>query len=62
VNEDFPGALQSFSIGPDGRLSDAIANVSTGGDGPAFAAPVGNDLVAVMNVSAATITALAFGL
>ena len=40
VNENTPGALQSFVIGPDGLLSDAVDTVASGGDAPAFTVPL----------------------
>jgi 6-phosphogluconolactonase (cycloisomerase 2 family) len=49
VNEVEDGALQSFILSPDGRLSTAIDTVSTGGNGPAFAMPLSTGQVAAVN-------------
>jgi 6-phosphogluconolactonase (cycloisomerase 2 family) len=49
VNEIEQGAVQSFQITPDGKLSNAITTVSTGGNGPAFVAPLSTGQVAAVN-------------
>ncbi|OCB91011.1 putative isomerase YbhE [Sanghuangporus baumii] len=49
VNENEPGALQSFVIGGDGLLSAPVSTVATGGDAPAFTVPLSTGQVAVMN-------------
>ena len=51
VNENTPGALKSFVIGPDGLLSDAVDTVASGGDAPAFTVPLSTGQVAIMNVT-----------
>lgn len=52
VNEVEEGAVQSFAIGSDGILSaDAIANISSGGNGPAHLLALSTGQVSVMNVS-----------
>lgn len=51
VNEDEPGALQSFVINSDtGLLGDVISTVPSGGDAPAFNVPLSTGQVAIMNV------------
>ncbi|KAI0764961.1 putative isomerase YbhE [Fomes fomentarius] len=49
VNENAQGGLQSFSIGQNGVLSNAIDTISSGGDSPAFTTPLSNGQVAVFN-------------
>ncbi|KAJ3483213.1 hypothetical protein NLI96_g6466 [Meripilus lineatus] len=49
VNENDAGALQSFEIGHLGALSSPIDTVSSGGNGPAFTAPLSTGQVAIMN-------------
>lgn len=50
VSETEKGTLQSFAIDAEqGSLSTAISTVSTGGDGPAFAAALSTGEVAVFN-------------
>jgi 6-phosphogluconolactonase (cycloisomerase 2 family) len=50
VNEVEEGAVQSFAIGADGILSaDAIANISSGGNGPAHLLALSTGEVSVMN-------------
>ncbi|KAI0685372.1 putative isomerase YbhE [Cytidiella melzeri] len=49
VNEDSPGALQSFVIGPQGVLTGPIDQISSEGDSPAFTAPLTTGQVAIMN-------------
>lgn len=51
VNEDTPGALQSFVVDSNGMLTPSIATVNSGGDAPAFTAPLSSGQVAIMNVS-----------
>ena len=48
MNEVPEGAVQSFTV-KDGTLSEAIANVSSGGNGPAYAAALPTGEIAVMN-------------
>lgn len=50
VNENAQGGLQSFSIGQNGVLSNAIDTISSGGDSPAFTTPLSTGQVAVFNV------------
>jgi hypothetical protein len=51
VNEVEEGAVQSFAIGADGILSaDAIANISSSGNGPAHLLALSTGEVSVMNV------------
>ncbi|KAG5722949.1 hypothetical protein E4T56_gene5102 [Termitomyces sp. T112] len=49
VNEVAAGALQSFTINATGALSPAVNTVSSGGDGPAFAAALSTDSVGIFN-------------
>ncbi|KAG6820336.1 hypothetical protein H0H93_001996 [Arthromyces matolae] len=49
VNEVTQGALQSFTIDSSGALSPALDTVSSGGDGPAFAAALSTGSVAIFN-------------
>ncbi|EJF63677.1 putative isomerase YbhE [Dichomitus squalens LYAD-421 SS1] len=49
TNENTEGGLQSFVIKNDGLLTDALATVSSGGNGPAFAVPLSTGEVAGMN-------------
>jgi len=49
VNENSPGALQSFGIDSKGVLSSAIDTVASGGNSPAFATALSTGAVAVMN-------------
>ncbi|KAI0794979.1 putative isomerase YbhE [Abortiporus biennis] len=49
TNENTNGALQSFEIGRNGALSAPISTVSSGGDSPAFATPLADGQVAIMN-------------
>lgn len=49
TNEIEAGTLQSFAVGANGVLS-VLDTVSSGGSGPAFAAPILTGQVAVMNV------------
>ncbi|GJE92408.1 isomerase YbhE-like protein [Phanerochaete sordida] len=48
TNEDEPGALQAFTIGPQGVL-DLISTTPSGGDAPAFTTALNNGQVAIMN-------------
>lgn len=51
TNENDPtGALQSFTIGPQGVLT-TVGNVSSEGGAPAFCVPLSTGQVAIMNVS-----------
>ena len=50
VNENDDGALQSFTIGPQGALTGPIGQISTGGGSPAFESGISASRVAVMNV------------
>ena len=50
MNENSPGALQSFTIDDDGQLSAAVDTVASGGDAPAFTVPLSTGQVAIMNV------------
>ncbi|KAF8882094.1 Lactonase, 7-bladed beta-propeller-domain-containing protein [Infundibulicybe gibba] len=54
VNEVATGALQSFTIKPDGSLSGVIDSVSSGGDSPAFTAALSTGQVAIMNYNSGT--------
>ncbi|KAI0360679.1 putative isomerase YbhE [Trametes cingulata] len=49
VNEDSPGALQSFLIGKNGLLSNPIDTISSQGNSPAFTTPLSTGQVAIMN-------------
>ncbi|KAH8109447.1 putative isomerase YbhE [Phellopilus nigrolimitatus] len=49
VNEDSPGELQSFTINESGLLSNVVSTVPSGGDAPAFTAPLSSGQVAIMN-------------
>ncbi|PIL27506.1 hypothetical protein GSI_10657 [Ganoderma sinense ZZ0214-1] len=49
TNENTQGALQSFVIKNDGTLTNALATISSGGNGPAFAVPLSTGEVAGMN-------------
>ncbi|KAI0050553.1 putative isomerase YbhE [Auriscalpium vulgare] len=49
VNENTDGALQSFLIGSQGQLSGVQGEISSGGNGPAFTAPLSSGDVAIMN-------------
>jgi hypothetical protein len=49
TNEITEGALQSFAVGANGVLS-VLDTVSSGGNGPAFAAPISTGQVPIMNV------------
>lgn len=49
TNENDVGSLQSFEIA-SGVLSPAIDTVGSGGNGPAFTAPLSTGQVAIMNV------------
>ncbi|OBZ77566.1 hypothetical protein A0H81_01939 [Grifola frondosa] len=40
VNEDTPGALQSFTIGHEGALTGPIGQISSDGNSPAFTTPL----------------------
>ena len=51
TNENSPGALQSFTIGPNGVLSGPVDTINSQGGSPAFATAVAGNQVAVMNVS-----------
>lgn len=50
VNENDDGALQSFTIGPQGALTGPFDTIATQGGAPAFNAPLAGGQVAVMNV------------
>jgi len=54
VNEDTPGALQSFVVDSNGMLTPSIATVNSGGDAPAFTAPLSSGQVAIMNYNSGT--------
>ena len=49
TNENTDGALQSFTVTPDGVISSAVDTIETDGDAPAFAAALSTGPVAVMN-------------
>ncbi|KAH8103373.1 putative isomerase YbhE [Cristinia sonorae] len=49
VNENSPGALQSFTIGAQGALHGPIGQANSDGDSPAFTAPLSTGQVAIMN-------------
>ncbi|KAJ3554002.1 hypothetical protein NM688_g3325 [Phlebia brevispora] len=49
TNENDSGGLQSFTIGPQGILSDPVDTIDTQGGAPAFCAPLAGGQVAVMN-------------
>ncbi|KAF7792669.1 hypothetical protein EIP86_003766 [Pleurotus ostreatoroseus] len=49
TNENDDGALQSFTIGPQGVLSEPVDTIPTQGGAPAFTAPLAGGQVAVMN-------------
>ncbi|EJD08471.1 putative isomerase YbhE [Fomitiporia mediterranea MF3/22] len=49
VNENSPGALQSFVIDSEGTLSPQVSTVASGGDSPAFTVPLSTGQVAIMN-------------
>ncbi|KAI0746768.1 putative isomerase YbhE [Daedaleopsis nitida] len=49
TNENTDGALQSFVVKSDGLLTEALSQVSTAGNGPAFAIPLSTGEVAGMN-------------
>jgi 6-phosphogluconolactonase (cycloisomerase 2 family) len=49
VNEVTPGALQSFTVNSNGSLTGPVDQISSGGNGPAFAAPLTTGQVAIMN-------------
>lgn len=49
VNEDISGALQSFLVNLNGSLTGPIDQVSTGGNGPAFAGYLSTGRVAAPN-------------
>ena len=49
MNEVTNGALQSFIIDNDGKLSNAFSTVNSGGSSPAFAAALSTGEVAVFN-------------
>ncbi|KAI0260749.1 Lactonase, 7-bladed beta-propeller-domain-containing protein [Gloeopeniophorella convolvens] len=49
VNENSPGALQSFTIGKQGLLSDPQGQVSSQGNTPAFTTRLSTGQVAIMN-------------
>ncbi|KAF9028017.1 hypothetical protein BDZ89DRAFT_1133836 [Hymenopellis radicata] len=51
VNQNNDGAVQSFSVTPEGVLSDAVVTVSSGGLRPAHAAPLTSGQLAVVNYS-----------
>jgi len=51
TNEISSGALQSFSVAPNGTLSHAVDTVASDGDSPAFAVPLSYGPVAIMNYS-----------
>jgi anti-sigma factor RsiW len=50
VNEVEAGIMQSFVVGANGKLSAALANVSSGGNGPAHLQALSTGEVSVMNV------------
>ncbi len=50
VNEDTVGALQSFAINSATGGLTPISSTGSGGNGPAFAAPLSGGQVAIMNV------------
>ncbi|THH31642.1 hypothetical protein EUX98_g2531 [Antrodiella citrinella] len=49
TNEDTAGELQAFEVGAQGALIGPISQVSSGGDSPAFTAPLTTGQVAIMN-------------
>lgn len=49
-NENTPGALQSFTIGPQGVLNGPHDQISSQGGSPAYNAPLSGGQVAIMNV------------
>lgn len=50
TNEFEPGALQSFTVTPDGVVSAAVDTVPSQGDGPAFCTPLAiGGQVAILN-------------
>ncbi|KAK0458070.1 uncharacterized protein EV420DRAFT_1620867 [Desarmillaria tabescens] len=53
TNENTEGAVQSFTVTPDGVLSEAVETVSSGGDTPAFAVGLSTGQVAVTNYASA---------
>ena len=49
VNEVSSGALQSFTINSNGSLAGPVDQVSSGGDGPAYAGALSTGQVAILN-------------
>ncbi|KAI0821489.1 putative isomerase YbhE [Irpex lacteus] len=49
VNENSPGALQSFEIGAQGALIGPIDTINSEGDSPAFTTAISTGQVAIMN-------------
>ncbi|KAH7926572.1 putative isomerase YbhE [Leucogyrophana mollusca] len=54
TNENTPGGLQSFEVGPSGSLSAAIDTVYSGGDGPPYCGGLPGGQVAVVNYNSGT--------
>ena len=52
VNENSPGALQSFTIGAQGALAGPFDTIGSEGDSPAFTTAISTGQVAIMNVRA----------
>lgn len=50
VNENTPGALQSFVIGQNGALTGPISTINSQGGSPAFTTALSTGEVAIMNV------------
>ncbi|KAI0343791.1 putative isomerase YbhE [Trametopsis cervina] len=49
VNENTPGALQSFTVGPQGALTGPVGQINSQGGSPAFTAALSTGQVAIMN-------------
>ncbi|EGN94490.1 hypothetical protein SERLA73DRAFT_114730 [Serpula lacrymans var. lacrymans S7.3] len=54
VNENTPGALQSFTVGPEGALTGPYDTAYSGGDGPPYCAQLTTGQVGIMNYGSGT--------